>query len=79
VTRTRARAVVDYLERRIAATLEWYHGCVVCEETTANMRKDLASLVEKTGRHFGIEMPFQLRLRVEDGIVTVSVLDPDAN
>lgn len=65
----------QYLEQRIAAALEWYRRCDVCDETLANVKRDLDSVLADACRRFRMErMPFLLRVRFEGAEIVVSAI-----
>lgn len=69
---TRFRAC---LEQRLAAALEWYVDCDVCDQTLANARRDVESVLRDTCALFEItDVPFLLRVRFEgDELVVTTV------
>jgi hypothetical protein len=66
------------LEQRIAAALEWYAHCDACEETVANVRRDLDAVLRATCAKFRIrELPFLLRVRLEGNEIVVTTVSRD--
>ncbi len=53
------------LEQRLRSALAWYEGCDATEATLANVRKDIASLMEEVSKEIG-PPPFVLRVSLED-------------
>jgi hypothetical protein len=69
-----------YLEERLAAALEWYRGCDVCDETLANVKGELESILEEACRRFGVErMPFILRARFDGADLVVRAISCDVS
>ncbi len=67
--------IKDWVERKVAAALEWYRGCDVCPETLANVRRDLDSVLIETCSRYGMErLPFLLRARFEGAELVVSAI-----
>lgn len=67
-----------YLQQQIAAALDWYRACDVCEETLANVKRDLDSVTAEACRRFQLDrMPFLLRARFEGAELVVSAITRD--
>lgn len=76
----KAAEIKTYLEGRIAYAMEWYKDCDVCDETLANVRKDVASAFEETCKKFNLkDLPFTLKATIEDGYIVVRPLDKKLN
>jgi hypothetical protein len=84
VVRSTRAEVRQYLERRIAAVMEWYTGprseAVDCRETRENINRDLASVMLEAEQKFRVRVPHALRVRSaphEPGILVVRLEHPD--
>jgi hypothetical protein len=78
----RIEEIKKYLEARLYDTMEWYRDCVSCEETYDNIRRDVKSILKETTTKFGLEeLPFHIRLDVEDGgkIIVLKAIDKSLN
>lgn len=71
-----------FIENKANSALEWYLGCVACDETSENIRRNILSIMEEASEKFKINpLPFTFKLILEDNgrIVVVKFIDRKLN